>query len=416
MTFNQSNKKDLGLYIHIPFCVKKCDYCDFLSAPASQNEIEAYFEALFREIHSYRNRMDEYMVRSIFFGGGTPSSVDADYIYKTMEQIKQVFTIDENNLEASIEVNPGTLNRDKLTRYLDSGMNRISFGLQSVNNEELKLLGRIHTFEQFLENYKLAREVGFCNINIDLMSALPGQTLDSWEYTLNTVMELRPEHISAYSLIIEENTIFYDRYRPDSMYYDDLPDEEMDRLIYHKTKERLQEGGYHRYEISNYARTGYECRHNSSYWVGKDYLGIGLGSSSFINGIRWSNLREIDQYISLFSKQIDQRNASWEKSFHGDAAMDWINDPMALRQDIQRLTEKERMEEFMYLGLRMSSGISKVEFQARFNLTMDEVYGKVLEDLIEKKLIKICGDNIRLTEYGTDISNRVFAEFLFDTE
>lgn len=412
MTINQANKKDLGLYIHIPFCVKKCDYCDFLSAPAGKNVVEDYFEALFREISSYRYRMDEYMVRTIFFGGGTPSSVDADFIYKTMDHIKQVFTIDDNNLEASIEVNPGTLTRDKLSRYLQAGLNRISFGLQSVNNEELKLLGRIHTFEQFLENYELAREVGFRNINIDLMSALPGQTLDSWERTLNTVMALKPEHISAYSLIIEEDTIFYDRYHPNSPYYDDLPDEETDRLIYHITKERLQEGGYHRYEISNYARTGYECRHNCSYWVGTDYLGIGLGSSSLMKGIRWSNLREIDQYINLFTKQTDQSEDSQIKSFHGDAMSDWLSKPIGFRQDIQPLTVKERMEEFMFLGLRMSAGVSKKEFQSRFGLPIKEVYGNVLEDLQQKKLIQILDDNIRLTEYGTDISNRVFAEFL----
>jgi putative oxygen-independent coproporphyrinogen III oxidase len=382
-------RNELGLYIHIPFCAKKCDYCDFLSGPASEEQIKAYFDALLAEIESYQGLTQPYIVPTLFIGGGTPSVVHPSYIEATLNKISQVFQIDRSNLEATIEINPGTVTREKLEAYKKCGINRISFGLQSARNEELKLLGRIHTYEQFEQNYKLARELGFENINIDLMSALPGQTLDSWEATLNKIIALNPEHISAYSLIIEEGTPFYNRYGEGSKEADNLPDEETDRIIYHRTKEILQNNGYRRYEISNYAKPGYECRHNLSYWIGTEYLGIGLGAASLLDGRRFSNLQDREQYVRLC-----------------------ISEALSIRCDDRLLSQEERMEEFMFLGLRVCSGISKLEFINRFGTAIETIYGPILQSLKEKKLIEIKQDNIKLTEYGIDVSNQVLAEFL----
>lgn len=328
-------KKELGLYIHIPFCVKKCDYCDFLSAPANEDTKEAYVDALIAEINAYRALAIDYQVKTIFIGGGTPSSIESKHIVSIIEAIKDVFklkhsyshddidinhennimkiaesnNIDKNitetnnierniidsnyietntetnniertifrdnslnnNIEITIEINPGTITKEKLLDYKKAGINRLSFGLQSTKNQELKILGRIHTYEEFEQNYKLARDLGFQNINIDLMSALPGQTLEAWLENLNNVIKLNPEHISAYSLIIEEETPFYNRYSEEDQ------NEELDREIYKQTKECLDKAGYYRYEISNYAKLGYLCKHNTSYWTRDNYLGLGLG-------------------------------------------------------------------------------------------------------------------------------------------
>jgi oxygen-independent coproporphyrinogen-3 oxidase len=411
---NDGNSRDLGLYIHVPFCIKKCDYCDFLSAPASTETMKQYFDAVLTEIDQYRENTGNYIVRTIFFGGGTPSVPDAAYIEKLMREIFRIFRVDMDNLEATIEVNPGTLTRDKLLTYKNIGINRLSFGLQSADNKELKLLGRIHTYEQFLANYYLARELGFNNINVDLMSALPGQNVSAWEYTLNKVIELEPEHISAYSLIIEEGTKFYEVYRKGAEAADNLPDEETDRLIYHKTKEILKNSGYHRYEISNYAKDAYECRHNSSYWTGTDYLGIGLGASSLLYGARFSNMHDIEQYISQCNEYRERRNSSVSADESIPNDLKYLNDKIGLRCNIEHLLKEQRMEEFMFLGLRMCCGISKYAFYHRFGIEIEKVYKDVLERLSKQKLLEICGDNIKLTEYGIDISNYVLSEFLLD--
>jgi len=392
---NTEIKQDLGLYIHIPFCEKKCDYCDFLSGPSSKEGIKEYFEALYLEIEQYSNFLESYTVSTIFIGGGTPSVVESSYIEGIMEKLMRVFHIDQGRLEATIEINPGTVTREKLLAYKRAGINRISFGLQSTNNEELKLLGRIHTYEQFEQNYHLARELGFQNINIDLMSALPGQTVENWEETLNKVIQLNPEHISAYSLIIEEGTKFYERYKEGSQGSKLLPDEETDRFMYYKTKSVLKENGYLRYEISNYAKEGFECKHNVSYWIGTEYLGIGLGASSYIGGARFSNLDELELYI----QQCKKSNIS-EIEF------------MNIRKDYTVLTKQEKMEEFMFLGLRICVGISKKEFIRRFMVPIEGIYSSTIQELKQKKLIEEEGDNIKLTEYGVDISNYVLAEFL----
>ena len=399
--------KDLGLYIHIPFCVRKCDYCDFLSAPGNEQSKKEYVKALLAEVQSYEGRTGGYRVQTIFIGGGTPSCIDPEDIKGIMEAIRQVFHVEEASLEATIEVNPGTISEQKLSCYQEAGINRISFGLQSVDSGELKKLGRIHSYEDFRNNYQLARTLGFRNINVDLMSALPGQTIVSWESTLRRVAELNPEHISAYSLIIEEGTTFYVRYRPGSSYEKDLPDEDEDRRIYAMTKQILKEYGYHRYEISNYAKSSYECRHNNSYWIGTDYLGLGLGSASYVDGVRFSNIQDSKQYIAACNSYQNEK-VKFEKT----ASI--LEDRIRIRREVHSLSRDEQMEEFMFLGLRRCEGISKRDFTERFQITIDQIYGKVLLVLQQKELIDITEERIALTEYGIDISNMVLAEFLLN--
>ena len=401
----KDNKRRLGLYIHIPFCVKKCHYCDFLSAPADDVVKSEYINALIKEIDSYQNRTAHYYVPTVFIGGGTPSCIDAKEIERVLRELERTFLFDSKDVEVTIEINPGTVDRQKLLIYRRAGINRLSFGLQSADNVELKRLGRIHTYEEFVSNYRMARELGFSNINIDLMSALPGQTSASWEDTLNKVIALKPEHISAYSLIIEEGTVFYEQYRPGAPGERELPDEDMDRRIYYRTKELLAQSGYFRYEISNYARQGFECRHNNSYWTGIEYLGLGLGAASLIENTRFSNRSELIDYIEQCRLFTEKRNC---------AGIPVSRDIIGLRREQIRLTKKQRMEEFMFLGLRREEGISKEAFYRRFCVELTSIYDKVLSDLVEKKVLRIAGDNIRLTEYGIDVSNIVLSNFLLD--
>jgi oxygen-independent coproporphyrinogen-3 oxidase len=426
----------LGLYIHIPFCVKKCGYCDFLSAPADEDTIRIYFDALLAEIGSYDGRTEGYYVPTIYIGGGTPSAVSPDYICEVMKAVRRVFrtginitddSYDAGDVEITIEANPGTVNGEKLALYKEAGINRISFGLQSVHDHELKLLGRIHTYKQFEENYRLARSLGYGNINIDLISALPGQTINSWEETLRITAGLSPEHISAYSLIIEEGTPFYDIYKGNaseiSYGYPDLPDEDTDRAIYAITKDILNEYGYHQYEISNYSRPGYICRHNASYWTGIQYLGMGLGASSLIENTRFNNTASLSEYIGACKEYCKNvKNAPSGQNYHSlpgtDKGMPDINcllpDLTGIRRNVEHLQVKQQMEEFMFLGLRMTKGISRDAFLKRFNIHADEIYGEVLRKLESGGLILNDGDNIRLTGYGTDISNYVLAEFMLN--
>ena len=375
--------KDLGLYIHIPFCVKKCDYCDFLSGLASEETKRLYVKALIKEIFSNRDLAAEYLVKTIFIGGGTPSSINGKFIGEILKAVREVFRV-SGEAEISIEANPGTVNEDKLKEYKKAGINRISFGLQSADNRELKLLGRIHSYEEFEENYFLARKLEFQNINVDLMSALPGQTLEMWLGTLEKVISLKPEHISAYSLILEEGTPFFDRYSEEDQ------DEDLDRKIYGKTREVLEAVGYYRYEISNYARPGFACRHNSSYWTRTDYLGLGLGASSLLNNERFHNEENMQGYI--------------ENSEDRDK----------IRKDIEYLDKNKQMEEFMFLGLRMTDGILKNKFKDLFGEDIENIYGDVLKKSYDEGLLMEENNHIFLTEKGLDLSNIVMARFLFD--
>lgn len=380
-------KKELELYIHIPFCVRKCAYCDFLSNPANQEMRDGYVNALIKEIRAYGEMASEYMVTTIFLGGGTPSILEGVQMMRIFESIRATFEISQN-VEITIEANPGTVTRVKLQAYREVGINRISFGLQSVNNDELKMLGRIHTYEEFLESYQLARESGFDNINIDLISAIPKQTLKSWEETLQKVINLQPEHISAYSLIIEEGTPFAEIYGEGCSGEKELPSEEEEREIYKRTEELLGEAGYHRYEISNYAKEGKECRHNLGYWERREYLGIGLGASSLINNVRFHNTGDLSYY------------------------MECVTVPEKMKEDIEHLTNIEQMEEFIFLGLRKTQGISMKEFEEIFGKSIWECYGENIERLQKQKLIEIEQEILRLTRKGIDVSNYVFAEIL----
>ena len=378
--------KEMELYLHIPFCVKKCGYCDFLSFPAGKETQKSYKEALLREIKEAGERYREYQVSTIFIGGGTPTILDSSDMAELFDGLRSAFRI-LKEAEISMEANPGTVTKEKLSDYRRAGINRLSFGLQSADNRELKLLGRIHTWEDFLESYGLARECGFSNINIDLMSALPGQTADVWLDTLRRTIMLEPEHISAYSLIIEEGTPFYERYGGTAGAAL-LPGEEEDRAMYHRTREFLSQYGYRQYEISNYARPGRECRHNIGYWTGVPYLGLGLGAASYMEGERFSNSRGMEEYLREPGRRIEA----------------------------QRLTKKDKEEEFFFLGLRLTKGVSLEEFERRFGVPAKQVYPGIMERLAKENAAVLKDGRFFLTEYGMDVSNYVMAQFLQQEE
>lgn len=382
---------NLEIYIHIPFCVKKCDYCDFLSFPAGEDKIKDYVKAVECEIELNKEAMEEYLVDTVFIGGGTPSILEGKQIGKILESLRKNCNMSEMP-EITIECNPGTVTSDKLLEYKSAGINRISFGLQSANDEELKSIGRIHNYAQFTESYQMARDCGFRNINIDLMSGLVGQSLDSYKETLEKVTKLHPEHISAYSLIVEENTPMYDRVNlARTKGINILPEEDEEREMYYLTKELLQDNGYERYEISNYSKKGFECRHNIGYWKRKEYLGFGIGAASLYKGKRWNNISDLQEYVN---KMVGNK------------------DMESVRINTQILSEQDAMEEFMFLGLRMMEGISIKEFKEKFHAEYKNVYGKVQEKMIRQKLLLCDGDRVKLTDKGVDVSNYVMSEFV----
>lgn len=401
-------KKELELYIHIPFCMKKCNYCDFLSAPADERTQNHYVAALLREIRYYGECCRDRRVSTIYIGGGTPSWLPEQYMELILKQLRVSFDIDEA-AEITVECNPGTLTGQKLMTYKACGVNRLSIGLQSTFDDELKLLGRVHTYEQFLRNYELARKAGFSNINIDLMSALPYQTTVKYLTSLKRVIALKPEHISAYSLIIEKGTPFYEKYRFDAvkreagMRTECLPGEETEYEIYEKTKEVLEQNGYRQYEISNYAKAGYECRHNIGYWKRTDYLGMGLGAASLIDNVRYTNARDLFLYIEETS---DIHAVSIEGVEHGMATN--------LHEQADVVSRNAQIEEYMFLGLRMTEGITRAEFRQTFGVEIEAVYAGILPKLAEEGLIRMEAGVIRLTKRGTDISNYVLSQFLLD--
>lgn len=383
-------KKNLGIYLHIPFCMKKCHYCDFLSAPADENTKERYIEALKKEIFLYREDLKENIISTIFLGGGTPSLLKEKQIKEILDAIFETYFVQEG-AEITIEANPETLTKEKLKIYKEVGINRLSIGLQSTEEEQLKRLGRIHTYKKFLESYALAREVGFENINVDLMSALPFQTKEEWEETLRKIVNLnpKPEHISAYSLIIEEGTKFFKIKEQLS-----FPDEEEDRQMYWKTKEFLEREGYHRYEISNYALPEKESRHNQTYWTLGEYLGLGLGAASYWNGSRFKNTENLQEYFAFFENNM-------------------IKELSELQKEVHILSKEEKMEEFMFLGLRRMKGISEKRFLNLFQKDIMEVYREKIEKGVQIGVLWRKDGRIGLTERGIDISNMVLTEFLF---
>lgn len=416
--------RKLELYIHIPFCAKKCAYCDFLSAPAGIAIQSAYVQALKHEIRQFPDKKN-YEVCSVFFGGGTPSLLPAEWIAEIMELLTAEFCISPD-AEISIECNPGTADMKKLGIYRSVGINRISFGLQSADNEELRLLGRIHTWEDFLCTHEAAKAVGFTNINVDLMSALPGQTVESWRKTLEKVLDLKPQHISAYSLIIEEGTPFYERYAEDAGRREDgektmfLPSEDAEREMYRLTEVLLSEAGMHRYEISNYALPGYECRHNIGYWDGTEYMGFGLGASSMfgrsMTGCRSKDsdtIQMADCSDSADASGMDAEDTVFYRMKNTEQMEQYLQDAAEDRETVT-LSRKDRMEEFMFLGLRMMNGVSRKEFEQRFCVDMESVYGTVLKRQKELELLAEADGRIFLTNRGIDVSNAVMAEFLLD--
>ena len=375
----------MELYLHMPFCVRKCAYCDFLSFPTDQETQNLYTRRLREDIDAMGKKYGDIPVDTIFIGGGTPSVPDSALIVGIMEHVRKASHVAEG-AEISMEANPGTVTREKLTDYRRAGINRLSFGLQSANDRELKLLGRIHTWAEFLESFHLARECGFTNINIDLMSALPGQTRESWKDTLKRVTDLNPEHISAYSLIIEDGTPFGEKYGSEEG-RKLLPDEDSEREMYHETKRFLRDCGYERYEISNYAKPGRACRHNIGYWTGLPYLGLGLGASSYMDGCRFAVNSDMKQYLE-------------EKP--------------GMFTDVEKLTKKDMEEEFFYVGLRMTAGVSLPEFERRFGVSAKDVYPGLMEMFVEEKAAVFQGDRFVLTDYGLDVSNYIMAQFLQD--
>ncbi len=379
--------RDLSIYIHIPFCVRKCLYCDFLSYAASAAEMESYVNLLLRQIKTDSVFYRDHRVVSVFLGGGTPSLLPTEEAGRILRAVRENYRM-ADGAEITIECNPGTATAEKLKNYITYGINRLSIGLQSARNEELVRIGRIHSYEVFLHTYQAAREAGFANINIDLMAALPGQSITSYRESLERVTALLPEHISAYSLILEEGTPLYDRRE---QYH--FPTEEEDREMYQMTKEYLGEKGYRRYEISNYAREGFACRHNQVYWQRGDYVGFGLGAASMVRDVRWSMPESMKEYKDYVTSQED-------------------NLPYRHFPGAHVLTTEEQMEEFMFLGLRMMCGVDGRAFYDKFGQEMEAVYGPVLAKMMSQGLMQEESGRVKLTDRGIDVSNYVMAEFL----
>lgn len=399
--------KELSIYIHIPFCVKKCLYCDFLSFPVRTREMESYVNLLCREISMSAPHYQQYQVISVFFGGGTPSVLPAEALIRIMDTVREHYRL-MPDAEITMEMNPGTVDADKLRQYITGGINRISIGLQSADDEELARIGRIHDYRTFLHTYALTGEAGFTNINIDVMAALPGQSVASYERTLRAVTALAPVHISAYSLMLEEGTPLYER---QAAYC--FPTEEEDRRMYALTKDYLASCGYHRYEISNYAKDGFECRHNKVYWQRGDYAGFGLGASSMVQNVRWKNPEDMDAYETDILAGSAERKNGQTAAGQGDMGEGICETAGNLRERTV-LTREEQMEEYMFLGLRMMCGVDDREFARLFGARIEEAYGAVPDRLCRQGLLMREGDRIRLTDKGIDISNYVLAQFLFD--
>lgn len=451
------NKNELGIYIHIPFCVHKCIYCDFLSSPADVHTRKQYVRALINEIYltregkcankliknvlqgdntSYEDMEEQavngltsdyalydtvcmadyektimqedisgcvddiktengHIVTSIFIGGGTPSAIDAEDISDILDALRKNYNVSDK-AEITIECNPGTMDKKKAVIYRKAGINRISFGLQSTDNNELRMLGRIHTYEQFMESYKIAREAGFDNINIDLMSALPGQTMESFKAVLEKALSLGAEHISVYSLIVEEGTRLSDNI--DS--FPPIPSDDEDRQMYYMTKEMLSSYGYEQYEISNYAQKGYECKHNLKYWERCDYLGFGIGAASLYGGRRYTNISDIGRYMDVLAEITNALDKSY------------VNELLQIRTDMEELSKEDEMSEYMFLGLRKTKGIDITDFKEEFGTDIKDIFGEAIEDNIARGLLIHDGNCLYLSKRGIDISNTVMSDFI----
>ena len=373
----------ISLYIHIPFCAQKCLYCDFPSFARKDHLRKAYIEALNKEIIILREKHNNLEINTIFIGGGTPSVLEADELECLLKEVAKLNMA--KDVEYSMECNPGNLTEEKLEVMKKYGVNRISMGLQAKQDNLLKGLGRIHNYKTFKENFLLAKKVGFNNINVDLMFGLPNQRLNEWEETLREIISLEPAHISAYSLIIEEGTAFYNLYENDKL---KLPTEEEERKMYHLAKKILEENGFNQYEISNYAKEGKECRHNLAYWNMDNWIGVGSAAASYINGKRIKNISSVEEYINSIKDK-------------GEAVEEIINN-----------SKNDNMEEFMFMGLRKINGIDENEFKKRFSMNINDVYGEILNKYIGEGLLIRESGRIFLSEKGIEISNIIMADFL----
>ena len=386
-------EKEIGIYIHIPFCKQKCFYCDFVSFSNKEGYIEKYVETLKREIDSYN--LSNYNITTIYIGGGTPSNIPSEKIQEILEKIKQKISQNQTkweDIEITIELNPGTVDEEKIKRYKEIGINRLSIGLQSTNNKLLKEIGRIHTFEDFKNTYNLVKKVGFENINVDLMIGLPNQTISDVKETLNEIIKLNPTHISVYSLIVEENTKMEQLINNKEL---QLLDEELERQMYWYVKNTLELNGYNHYEISNFAKKGKESKHNLNCWEQKEYIGLGLAAYSYLNGVRYGNTNNIEKYINV---QDFLNRSELEES------------GIRIVDEVQSLEDKRK--EYMLLGLRKIDGVSIQKFKEKFVENPIFLFREELEKLVNEKLIIIDGDFIRLTNKGLDLANIVWEEFV----
>lgn len=387
-------RKQIGLYIHIPFCKQKCSYCDFCSYANKESFIKRYIQCVLKEIIEVGNnnkidfengKDDLFLVKTIYIGGGTPSLIDSKYIVQIIEDIKLNFEIDEK-AEITIEVNPGTVTLEKLEDYKRAGINRLSIGLQSTHEHLLKEIGRIHTYLDFLDTFRFAREAGFENINVDLMIGILNQTLEEVKDSIEEIVSMEPEHISVYSLILEENTPLFKKVEEGL----ELPNEDLERKMYWAVKQTLEQNNYIHYEISNFAKKGYESKHNLDCWNQKEYIGFGIAAHSYTNGIRYSNIENIEQYIKNYDEDKTEENLVFHE-----------------KQDMEAM-----QKEYMLLGLRKIDGVSIQEFKIKFVANPVFLYHSELEKLVNEELLEIDGDQIKLTNKGLDLANIVWEEFI----
>jgi len=369
------DKKEIGLYIHIPFCAHKCDYCDFISFANCEDKIEEYITKLKAEI--LEEKLEQYKIKTIYIGGGTPSFINSKYIIEILSLIDKTYAE-----EITIEINPGTITKEKLEDYKVLGINRLSIGLQSTDNNILKQINRIHTFEEFKEAYYLAKQVGFENINIDLMIGIPNQELKDIDNSLEIITKLNPKHISVYSLIIEEGTTLENKISKGLL---QLPEEKTEREMYWKVKNTLGEAGYKHYEISNFAKQGFESRHNLNCWEQKEYIGLGLAAHSYINKVRYSNTENLNYYLN----EIKENRIIHENQ-----------------------NQEAKQKEYMLLGLRKIEGVNIQEFKNKFVQNPIYLYREELNKLVKNKLIEIDINYIKLTKKGIDLANLVWEEFV----
>lgn len=370
--------KKVGIYVHIPYCKSKCKYCDFISFSGKEDTIKQYVETIKKEIEECKYNW--FDVGTIYIGGGTPSFIDSKYITEIIQKLKEKFIVLQN-AEITIEVNPGTITREKLQEYKKAGINRLSIGLQSTSNELLKKIGRIHTYEEFLDCYKMARDEGFKNINVDLIFALPDENEEEIEKEVKEIIELNPEHVSVYSLIIEEGTQLKEMVDNNEI---SLPTDEEERKMYWKIRDLLGANGYEHYEVSNFCKPNYASKHNTDCWNQKEYLGFGVAAHSYMEGKRFSNVKTIEEYLEKYNKK-------------------WVEEDQ---------TREAMAKEFMMLGLRKIQGVVISEFERKFQINPLFYFRFEISRLVDEELIEIDLDNIRLTNKGLDLANQVWKEFV----